>query len=41
LTSVLYMSAAIAGGISDRDVPLDLLGPTPDVAVEEPDPTAG
>jgi uncharacterized BrkB/YihY/UPF0761 family membrane protein len=40
LTSVLYVCAAIAGGISDRDVPLDLLGPTPDNAVGEPDATA-
>ena len=29
LTSVLYVCAAIAGGISDRDVPLDELTPTP------------
>jgi len=41
LTSVLYVCAAITGGISDRDVPLDELGPTPDAPVEEPDPTAG
>ncbi len=41
LTSVLYVCAAIAGGISDRDVPLAQLGPIPDNAVEEPDPTAG
>lgn len=41
LTSVLYVCAAIAGGISDRDVPLDQLGPTPDNAVEEPGPTTG
>ena len=40
LTSVLYVCAAITGGISDRDVPLDELGPTPDAPVEEPDPTA-
>ena len=30
LTSVLYVCAAIAGGISDREVPLDELGPTPE-----------
>ena len=40
LTSALYVCAAIAGGISDRDVPLDKLAPTP-VTVEEPDPSGG
>ena len=41
LTSALYACAAIAGGISHRDVPLDKLAPTPVNTVEEPDPTAG
>ena len=33
LTTVLYASAALAGGISDRQVPLANLQPTPDDVV--------
>jgi uncharacterized BrkB/YihY/UPF0761 family membrane protein len=41
LTSVLYVCAAVAGGIGDRDVPLGELGTTPGDTVEEPDPRGG
>lgn len=39
LTTTLYVSAAVAGGISDQDVPLEDLEPTPRDAVREtPEP---
>lgn len=36
LSNVLYASAALAAGISDRDVPLEELEPTPEQAVGDP-----